>query len=978
MKYCHILVAALLLGACSASEVKDPVDYVDPFIGTAFHGHTYPGATMPFGAVQLSPDNYRDVWDVCSGYHYDRKEIIGFSHTHLSGTGCADLADVLFHPASKEVDLSREGDIFDYLPFRHKDEQAEPGYYKVFFHKDRILAEMTATVHTGWHRYTWAENGPRFLVIDMHHGITRETIHEVELFQTNPREIRGMRRTTAWTPDQYIYFVARFSKEIESVRWVDDHKFTGSSDEAVSDDRQAVLSFGSGGEPVTAVVGISQVSYQDAEENIDTESPVVPFDFDMVRSRARSQWNEELSSIRVSGGTESEMRTFYTALYHTAIVPNRTSDCSGRFRRQDGTISRQNSGDGFYSTLSLWDVFRAWLPLSSLIYPDVLHDVVFSCLDMYQATGELPIWPLASGETRCMIGDHSIPFIVDAFVKGIVPDLDVQYALNAMIESSDKNPRGSEMYTLMGYIPADKMAESVSTLLEYAYDDWCIGYFADLTGNKEVAGEYYARARNYMNVFDGSTGFFRGRNADGTFLDPFNKLSPSREYTEATAWQYRFFVPHDFTGFSCLLGGRNELARAVDDCFATTEEVDGFRSDITGLIGQYAHGNEPSHHMAYIYNYAGQPWKTQEWVSRIRREMYSDRPDGICGNEDCGQMSAWYVMSSIGLYEVCPGTSQFVLTTPLFVKTEMKLPGGRVLTITADSPSANPYIRKVTLNGREIETAYLTWSELMEGGELHFELSPEPVCDLWTSPSAAPYSLSGDAFVSVPYYEASQLMDLFRDEIEVKLGCRTDGAVIRYTVDGSEPDAESTVYSEPLVLRESAVITARAYREGMADSPILRVKATKAIAQEPSGVTPLKNGVSYDYYYGDFAKTDDILSLGEYRSSGELPQPSLSPADREDYYGIIFKGYIRIPEEGIRTFGLMCDDGGVLLIGDRLVVDNDGNHSVSFVTGRILLKAGYYPFELRYLESYEDQELALVWERDGRFEQIPAEYLYVE
>jgi len=738
-----VLCAAVSCGA--PSEKMNPAGYVDPFIGTSGHGHTYPGATTPFGFVQLSPDVLRNEPDACSGYHYDRSEIIGFSHTHLSGTERADLADILFHPTCHDVDLTREGDIYDHLFYRHRDEEARPGYYSVLFRKEKLKAELTASARVGWHRYTWAKGKPHLLVIDMHHGITSETIDSVEIFQTAPDEIRGMRRSSAWTQDQYIFFVAQFSRNIREIRWVDDHKFVNAPEDAVSSDRQAVLSFGEDGGPVTVKVGLSQIDYASAEENLLVEGGVQAFSFDYTRDEAFRQWNDHLSSIMVSGGSEEDLRIFYTALYHASVVPNSTSDFGNYFRRNNGNISKVAFGKEYYSTLSLRDTFRAWLPMASLIFPSVLHDIVFSCIDMYQATGELPIWPLASGETRSTTGYHSIPFIVDAFIKGLLPDLDVEYALHAMIESSNKNPNGSEYYTSQGYIPADKMKESVSTLLEYAYDDWCIGYFADMTGHKETAEEYYRRARNWTNVFDEGIGFFRGKNSDGTFTEPFDPSSPSDEYIGATAWQYRYFVPHDFAGLASLLGGREQLAGAVDECFSASGRFFGFGSDVTGRTGQYAHGEEPSHHVAYIYNYAGQPWKTQKWVSRIRREMYSDRPDGLCGCEGCGQLSAWYVLSALGLYEVCPGTGEFTLTSPLFEKTVMSLPSGRVLTITANDPAHNKYIQKVTFNGREINKSCLGWMTLMNGGELHFELGRRPNLNLWTSEDAAPYSLTGSS-----------------------------------------------------------------------------------------------------------------------------------------------------------------------------------------------------------------------------------------
>ena len=965
-----VAAAAVLFAGCTTKE-KKTIDYVDPFIGTAFHGHTFPGATAPFGAVQLSPDNYRNVWDACSGYHYDQPEIIGFSHNHLSGTGCADLADVLFHPTTHDVDLTKEGDIFDFLPYSHKDEEATPGYYSVFFRKEGVKAELTATTHTGWHRYSWAKGKPHNLVIDMHHSITAEKIQEVEIFQTAPDEIRGMRKSTAWTPDQYVYFVAQFSRDIEGIRYIDGHKEVAGPTDCTTDDRQVVLSFGEDGGQVVVKVGISQTSYEGAEENLVREGGAYCFDFDQIRKETAASWEALLSSISVEGGTEAQKRTFYTALYHTAVVPNETSDADKMYRRQNDEISKVRFGKAFYSTLSLWDVFRAWLPLSSFVYPSVLHDIVYSCLDMYQATGELPIWPLASGETRCMIGYHSIPFIVDAFLKGFLPEIDAEYALEAMVTSSNINPNGSQYFSTIGYIPANKFAQSVSTMLEYAYDDWCIARFAEVIGKTDVAEEYYKRARNYVNVFDGSTGFFRGRNLDGTLNEPFNIFDPAaREYTEATAWQYRYFVPQDFAGFACLLGGTDKLAQAVDDCFAAKSELEGFRSDVTGLIGQYAHGNEPSHHMAYIYNYVGQPWKTQEWTRRICKEMYTDKPDGLCGNEDCGQMSAWYVMTALGLYEVCPGSLQFAVTSPIFDKAVIALPNGRMLTISANNPAKNTYIHKLTLNGKEIDKPYLTWAELLEGGELCFELGTEPDKELWTSPDVAPFSLTKEPFVSKPWYKSSAPIQIFPGTTEITLGCLTEGATVRYTLDGSEPTADSPVYEAPFTLDKTTEVRAVAFKEGLVPSAELRFTATRADAQPADHGEHSEHGVSYKFYHGDFSSVDQIEG-GEFISEGTLVRPSLEPADVEDYYGFVYTGWIYIPESRVWEFSLTCDDGAVLWIGDRVAVDNDGSHSVSTVKGLIPLEEGYYPITLKYLESYEGEELHIGWLPTGADKHAP-------
>lgn len=970
--------AAAVLAGCSA-EKKNAFDYIDPFIGTGFHGHTYPGATTPFGAVQLSPDNYREVWDACSGYHHDRDSIIGFSHTHLSGTGCADLGDILFHPTTDDVDLSLEGDIYNHLKYSHEDEEAVPGYYSVSFKDEKIKAELTATTHTGWHRYTFCKGMPHNLVIDMAHviNVSGDFIREVEIRQTAPDEIVGMRLSDGWTPGQHIYFVARFSKPFETVRYVDAHKFIGSPEEFTSNNRQVVLTFPDDREPVIAKVGISAVSYDGARNNLETEGDAYGFDFDAVRSAAKDMWSGLVSSVQVEGGTEKQKRVFYTALYHTAVVPNVTSDCDGSFRRNNDEIASCAFGKS-YSTLSLWDIFRAWLPLSSLIYPQQLHDIVFSCLDMYKADGVLPLWPLASGETECMIGYHSIPFIVDAWFKGLVPELDTELALKAMTESSDINKKGSSWYTRLGYIPANKLRENVSAALEYAYDDWCIARFAEAVGQNETAGKYYARAHNFINNFDGGSGFLRGRNLDGSMVDPFNPFETSREYTEANAWQYRFFTPQDFKGLSELLGGEDKLIEALDGLFSASSEVAGGVSDMSGFVGQYVHGNEPSHHITYIYNWLGQPWKTQELTRRMLDEMYDDTPEGISGNEDCGQMSAWYIMSALGLYEVCPGSLEYTFTSPIFDKVSLTLPNGKALCITADDPAHNGYIQSVEFNGKAIDRAFITYQELLQGGELHFTLGAAPAKDLWTSPEARPYSMTKDTQIVSPVFYTIEggRIDLFLESLTMTLGTLTEGAEVRYTLDGSEPTRASALYTAPFTMNETTTIRAKAFK-GDLESIEFKTTAQKCHYTPATPGTFKENGVKFSYYTGDFSCTDDILKLGTFVKNGKLAAPSLDPAEQEDYYGFIYTGYIDIPESRVWNFGLFCDDGALLQIDGKDVVDNDGTHSATMMKGFAPLGAGKHPFTLKYLESYEGQVLKVYWDNGGNFEEIPANAYFI-
>ena len=747
---------ALGLLAC-APRPAGPVDYVDPFIGTGYHGHTYPGATTPFGMVQLSPDTRAGDWDACAGYHYDDTTIDGFSHTHLSGTGCADLADILFHPTTREIVLHDGACVLQPYFFSHGDEKASCGYYAVELPGENIRVELTAAPRTGVHRYTFTGKGPRQVVVDLMHTIAEEQVDMRELRTTAPDEIAGMRRTQGWVPDQYVFFSARFSEPFADVRLLGD--------------KQAVLTFAPDTETLTIAVGLSSVSAANARLNSVAEVPEL--DFDAVHARAAALWREALGDIVVEGGSRDEMVNFYTAQYHTKLTPNLMSDVNGEYRRHDQRIARMPQGGAYYSTFSLWDTFRAWNPLQTLVDTTLVNDMIRSMLDMYDITGELPIWPLASGETGTMIGYHAASVIADAYLKGI-RGYDAEKALDAMIRSSNINKKGSDYYVVQGFIPSNIKRESVSCTLEYAYDDWAISRMAGAMGRDDVAREYAQRALNYANVFDGSTCFFRGRGTDGNWSEPFEEFATGRDYTEATPWHYRFFVPHDVNGLAGLFGSREAFVRELDRLFTLeSDEMQLDVSDVTGLMGQYAHGNEPSHHMAYLYNYVGQPWRTQELTRSLLHGMYAPTPAGIIGNEDCGQMSAWYIFSSLGFYPVCPGSNQFALTAPQFPKAVVRLANGRTLTVTANNPRRNTYIASVTLDGVPVTENFITYEQLMQGGELHFELRTEPDYARGTDAAAEPYSLTRGQVVSIPY--TTQNVSLFTEPVAVALATTTAG-----------------------------------------------------------------------------------------------------------------------------------------------------------------------------------------------------------
>ena len=948
-------VAAALLAVISCTGEKTAVEAVDPFIGTGFHGHTYPGATVPAGMVQLSPDTRNTGWDGSSGYHYSDNTILGFSHTHLSGTGCADLGDFLFTPALGDVPVKDGAYAVDPLPFTHEDEMASPGYYRVRFPERGITAELTAGPHTGIHRYTFNGKGERHLLIDMKHNIGETAPRDIFLQAVGDTLVQGGRIVDGWTHDRHVFFSARFSVP-----------FTACKTEG--GDRW-LLSFPEDIEELTVAVGLSAVDTDGAANNRRFEAAN---GFDEARAAARWRWAQELGRITVEGGTPAQRTTFYTALYHTMVTPDLQSDLDGRYRNHRQEVVQAPPVHDYYSTLSLWDTFRSWNPLQVLLNPKLVEDMVFSMLDMYDCDGRLPMWPLGSADTYCMIGYHAVPVIADAWLRGI-RSFDGEKARAAMVASSNLDP-GSEAYTAYGYAPSDGVTESVSKTIEFAYDDWCIARMAESLGHADLAAEYDARSLRYRNLFDAATGFLRGRQSDGNWRTPFSPISTSRDFTEAIPWQSRFFAPHDFAGFTALTGGTEATRAALDSLFTDEERDPEMKtSDITGFVGQYAHGNEPSHASAWMYCWLGDPASSQKWVRHILDEMYAPTPEGICGNEDCGQMSAWYVLSALGIYPVCPGTGEFVFAAPLFPKATITLGNGNKLTIRADHPE-NPYISKVTLNGEPIDRQFITYDELMQGGELSFTLSATP--DHGRDALPAPYSLTDGKVVSTPYLVGDPCF--FEGVLQATLGCRTEGASIRYTLDGTVPTEASALYEGPFGIDKECDLSLRAFKEGLAPSSVLRVHAFPAIWRKPRVVfLHPRPGCRYTYHVGEFTCTADVLA-SRVVDRGVMPFPSIKDATDEDHFGYVFKGYVDVPSDALWEFAVTSDDGAVLYIDGTKVVDNDGSHSAFTSTGLIPLLKGLHAFELVYLEDYEGQSLAWAWKApgDARFSRIPESAIF--
>ncbi|MEO1253703.1 MAG: GH92 family glycosyl hydrolase, partial [Bacteroidota bacterium] len=622
-----LIVLTLFLFSCTPD--KSAYEYIDPFIGTGGHGHTFPGAIVPFGMVQLSPDTRLTGWDGCSGYHYSDSIVYGFSHTHLSGTGVSDYGDVLLMPYTGETNFNNGADGGDGYrsSFLKATEKASAGYYSVNLEDDNILVELTASSRVGFHQYHFNGAQDRKVMIDLDH---RDEVIETKLEQINEYEVSGYRHSKAWAEKQYVFFRIAFDQPIASVDYENDTR------------RKAAIVF-EPGQKLLAKVSISAVDEEGAKGNL---AEIDHWDFGRVKEEARSAWERQLDKIVVEGGSEKQKRVFYTALYHTMIAPNVYHDLDGRYRGTDLEIHQDDSFVN-HTVFSLWDTYRSTHPLYTIIEQERTVDFINTFLKQYEYGGRLPMWELAGNYTGCMIGYHAVPVIADAYMKGI-SDYDTDYALESMVHSSMQDRLGIDDYRTFGYIPSGNEAESVSKTLEYAYDDWTIAQMANKMGETDIAKTYYQRAQNYKNVFDPTTGFMRARNNNRWFY-PFEPAEVNFNYTEANSWQYSYYVPQDVETWIDMLGGDEAAEQKLDDIFEASSETFGRdQADITGLIGQYAHGNEPSHHIPYLYNYVGKPNKTQRIVRQIMDELYTDEPDGLSGNEDCGQMSAWLVMSAMG------------------------------------------------------------------------------------------------------------------------------------------------------------------------------------------------------------------------------------------------------------------------------------------------------------------------------------------
>ena len=888
----HLLLALFLFAVSCETKLEQETNftqYVDPFVGTDFHGHTFPGALVPFGMVQVSPDTRLDGWDGCSGYHYSDSIVYGFSHTHLSGTGCSDYGDVLLMPFVSQASVINT----EYASsFSHANETAAPGYYSVLLDKNNVKVELTASKRVALHRYTFPEGKePKGVILDLKH---RDIVLESSMgYDAETNSLSGIRNSKAWNENQKLAFSILFSQPVTKVEYYFDDdlvpppptnadRMNKKDDDVISNGSgvsgkncKAIIYFAEDVKEVVLKVALSANTIERLAA-MKNHAEVEGFDFDKVRVVADEAWNKELSKLAVKSKDTEKKRVFYTAMYHSFTAPYLFTDIDSTYLGMDGKIHK-TEGQEVYTVFSLWDTYRALHPLLNIIDKKRTEDFLYTFMRHYEQGGMLPVWELAAYETWCMIGYHSVPVIYDAYIKGLI-NYDPDKMLEAMIYSAKLNKLGRPEYAKYGYIPGDMEHEDVSKTLEYAYDDWCIAQFAKSIGNEVVYKEFIERCQYYKNILD-ANGFMHSK-VNGGFAEPFNPAEVNNHFTEGNSWQYSTYVPHDINTYIELLGGMNVAETFFDSLFNTTMALAGRNQvDVTGLVGQYAHGNEPSHHAAYLYNYVGKPWKTQELVRQIMKELYTSKPDGLCGNEDCGQMSAWYVFSAMGFYPVVPGSNQYILGSPIFDEVTMNLENGKQFVVIAKNQSdKNIYIKSAKLNGKPYTKSYIMYDDIKDGGVLELEMSSKPNQSWGSQPEDRPYNKVTDHQITMTPF-ISPFGKSFKDEVMITISlfqpakkhdtkllypAQTD--VIYYTLDGTEPNNQSLKYETPIKINSNSQLKAVAYNEKTGYSKVIESNFTK---YEKDKTVAIKSKYSTLYSAGgDDALIDNVRGTANFSLGG--------------------------------------------------------------------------------------------------------------
>jgi predicted alpha-1,2-mannosidase len=873
--------------------------------------------------------------------------IYGFSQTHLSGMaggGIETPGDILFMPAlGKGSFLSGHPD-----EFRHINQTASPGYYSVQLDSSGIEAEITATARCGFYRFTYPESDASGISLRLTKGFLKVGQHEI-----------------SGCNNDRVYFAARFSQPITGCEMAVNEQVVDSSETVKGESLKAFFRFGTKpGQAIMMKIGISLVSVEGARNNLEYE--LKEWDFDKVKQQARAAWNRELKKISVEGGSEKERILFYTALYHSMIHPNIYMDADRKYRSTNGKVYSAVDFDN-YTNFSLWDTFRALHPLYTLINREKTNQFIRSFLERYDHSGRMLIMEFdgVEGETPPMIGTHSLSVIADAYAKGI-RDWDVPKAYSAMKKLADDPIRPEkELYLQYGFIPADLKGQSVSMTLEFSYNDWCITRLAE-DMSLEDNQLYTQRGNFYRNVFSPEVNFMRGRKSNFQFVDNFDPKETINHYTEANAYQYSTFVPQDINGLMGLMGGEKVFESWLDSCFSTRTDYSKINlADVTGLIGQYAHGNEPSHHIAWLYNFAGTPWKTQERVRQILSSLYDNKPDGIDGNEDCGQMSAWYVMSAMGIYAVTPGLDYYVLGSPLFDKITLNLENGKKFEIVAgNNGSENKYIRSARLNGNNWSRSWIRHSDIANGGRLELEMGQTPNLEWGSKPEDRPTTPEQKfSYAPTPDIRFSDI--LFLDSREVTIAAPEPGVAIHYTLDETEPSAKSPLYSAPLRIVKPSVLKVRAFEGNKLPSYPVTVHFKQIEMLDAVAASGLQPGVKYTYREGPEVRSARDQQGAPVLSTGVLNTFNVDAVKDQRSFGYNLEGYLKVPETGVYTFSLEANDGAVLYLNGKLIIDNDGGHRAQVLDSKIGLKKGWHPIRVDYFQQGLAKSLVVKWEGPG-------------
>ena len=972
---------SILMGCNSTNNSnKDYTKFVNPMIGTDWNGHTFPGATLPYGMVQLSPDTKTRTWSNCSGYHYSDTSILGFSHTHYSGTGEGGGADILFMPTTGNVNLISGENMNDHdddytlssgsedkksqtventengyrSKFSHENETTSPGYYSVFLEDYKVKAELTATSRVGLHRYTFPKTSKANVILDLVSG--NSDVPDSLYVSVNGDEISGYRAATgALDGAKIIYFVARFSEPFKDFGLATDDEIRKGKLSVKGENVKAYFSFAAEKKATVLLkVAISSVSIDGARKNMEAELP--HWDFEKVRNDAKNSWNKELSKIEVEGGSKEQQEIFYTALYHTMIHPNINMDVDRQYKSTNGKIYTASDFDN-YTTFSLWDTFRALHPLQTIINKERTSQFIKTFIERYDHAKNMPIMEFSGNEAATMIGYHSLPVLADAYVKGI-RDYDTRKAFAAMKQLADGERAGKKLYLQYGYIPYDIEGQSVSRTLEYSFDDWCVSRLAK-DFNETDYNYYSQRGQFYHNLFDRETGFMRPKNSEYGWLSDFDPMEISNRYTEANAYQYTPSVFQDIEGLIKIIGGDKEFEKWLDTMFSTKMDLSKMHlPDVTGLIGQYAQGNEPSHHIAYLYNYVGVSWKTQKLIRQILTTLYTVSPDGISGNEDAGQMSAWYVLSAMGFYPVTPGLAYYVIGSPLFDKVTIHLENGKKFQIIANNNKINhPYIQSVTLNGEPYLKSILNHSDIISGSKMVFEMGKVPNKEWAGLKEDRPFSIK---YESAPMVKIKTTGTIFLESTSVSLITDNPDLTIHYTLDGQEPDTNSITYSHPFTVSRTAVLKAKCFGEGLTPGYTLTQHLNKVGLSPALTIINKKLGLKYIYKEGFGRKFADLNKYPVIKT-GVIKSFNLDAIKDARPFGYTYEGYINVPEDDLYTFQLEANDGAILYIDNQLLINNDGGHQTQNLEGKTGLKKGLHPIRLDYFQMGRAKKLVVKW-----------------